>query len=71
MIINTIIEHENNLYTAGYDGKVKKWTNLDKGPKLAGEIAIGNCINTLCVGPDNTIFAGTDDGLIRRLHFDE
>lgn len=69
MIINVIIATEDAIFTAGYDGKVKKWTDLAKGPKLAEEISVGKCVNSLCFGPDNTIFAGDAAGLVKRIRF--
>lgn len=57
------------LITAGYDGKVKKWTNLGTDPKLVEEIDTGKCINCLCLGSDSTIYAGDSNGLIKRLRF--
>lgn len=69
MIINTICATEDTLYTAGFDGKVKKWVDLDKGPKLGAEIDTGKCINAICNGPNNTVYVGDSDGLIKRISF--
>lgn len=69
MIINAICELDDFLFTAGYDGKVKKWKNIDKEPTVVEEINTGKCINVLCPGPEHTIFAGDSDGLIKRLKF--
>lgn len=69
MIINTIIATDTAIFTAGYDGKVKKWTNLDKEVKLAEEIEVGKCVNSLCFGPEDTIFTGNADGSVKRIRF--
>lgn len=69
MIINAMCDTEEFLFTAGYDGKVKKWKDLEKDPKLVEEIDTGKCINTLIVGPDHTVFVGDSDGFVKRLRF--
>lgn len=71
MIINVMIVDATGeyLYTAGYDGKVKKWKNLANDPTLVEEIDTGKCINCLCLGPSSTLFAGDSDGFIKRLQF--
>lgn len=69
MIINSICAVDDFLFTAGFDGKVKKWTNLGKVPTLVAEIDTGKCINVLCAGPDGTVFAGDADGYVKRLLF--
>lgn len=69
MIINVIIATEDTLFTAGYDGKVKKWIINEKEPESTEEIDVGKCVNTLCFGPDHSIFAGTAEGLVKRLRF--
>lgn len=57
------------LFTAGFDGKVKKWKNLDKAPTLVEEIDTGKCINALCVGPEHTVYVGDSAGFVKRLRF--
>lgn len=57
------------LFTAGFDGKVKKWNNLDKAPVLVEEIDTGKCINTMVAGPENTVFVGDSDGFVKRVLF--
>lgn len=69
MIINTMCTVDDFLFTAGYDGKVKKWTNFDKTPTLVEEIDTGKCINILCAGPNQTVFAGDSEGFFKRLQF--
>lgn len=71
MIINAmlVVDEGLTLITAGWDGKVKKWTNLGPAPKLVEEISTGKCINCLCLGPNSTVFAGDADGLIKRIKF--
>lgn len=71
MIINALLVMGDGLIliTAGWDGKVKKWTNLGAAPKLVEEVETGKCINCLCLGPNSTIYAGDSDGLIKRIRF--
>lgn len=69
MIINAICATDNALFTAGYDGKIKKWIDLEKGPKLGETIETGKCINTLCVGPNDSIYSGDSEGVVKRLQF--
>lgn len=69
MIINAMCTADEFLFTAGYDGKVKKWKDLDKDPKLVEEIDTGKCINTLIEGPDHTVFVGDSEGFVKRLRF--
>lgn len=69
MIINVIIANEDALFTAGYDGRVKKWIISEKEPKLAEEIDVGKCVNTLCFGPDHSVYAGDANGSVKRLRF--
>lgn len=69
MIIIAICGTDKEIFTAGWDGKVKKWINIDTSPKLASEVTIGKCINTLCNGPDGTVYCGSSDGIVRCLRF--
>uniref|UniRef100_A0A182NCV7 Zinc finger protein ZPR1 n=1 Tax=Anopheles dirus TaxID=7168 RepID=A0A182NCV7_9DIPT len=51
MIINAIVAQDDFLYTAGYGGVIKQWSELDaKEPKLCDEIVLGSsgiCINVV------------------------
>lgn len=69
MAINAICAVDDFLFTAGSDGKVKKWKNFGKAPTLVEEIDTGKCINVLCAGPDGTVFAGDAAGFVKRLLF--
>lgn len=69
MIINAMCADDDFLFTAGFDGKVKKWKDLEKGPILVEEIDTGKCINTICTGPEHTVFIGDVDGFVKRLRF--
>lgn len=69
MIINAFCGVNNTLFSGGWDGKVKKWNDIDKNPKLAGEVDIGCCINSICNGEIGNIYVGACDGVIRRIHF--
>lgn len=69
MIINAIVATDDAVYTAGYDGKVKKWVDLENGAKNVETIDVGKCVNTLCIGPNNTIYSGDSSGMIKRLQF--
>lgn len=69
MIINAMCVGDEYLFTAGFDGKVKKWKNLGKEPTLVEEVDTGKCINCLCVGPSPTIFAGDSEGFVKRVRF--
>lgn len=57
------------LFTAGYDGKVKKWKDVEQGPVLVEEIDTGKCINTLIPGSEHTVYVGDVDGFVKRLQF--
>lgn len=59
------------LFTAGKDGKVKKWENVETEPKLVQEIDTGKCINVMIPGPDQTVFVGDAEGFVKRLQFAE
>lgn len=69
MIINAICGNEYNLYTGGYDGKIKKWVELESSPQNVGEATVGNCINALCIGPNNSVFVADSRGMISRIGF--
>ncbi|XP_055613432.1 uncharacterized protein LOC129759896 [Uranotaenia lowii] len=72
MIINCLLGANQYLYTAGYDGFVKQWTNLDsKEPLLAGEVNTGGgCVNAICLGSDvSTVYSGGGDGVLRLVKF--
>lgn len=59
------------LYTAGKDGKVKKWENVETEPTLVEEIDMGKCINVMVTGPDHTVYVGDAAGFVKRLEFAE
>lgn len=69
MIINAIVAAGDTVYTAGYEGKVKKWVDLENGAKNAETVDVGKCVNALCIGPNNSVYAGDSSGVIRRLQF--
>jgi len=70
LIINAMSGNEKTLFTAGYDGIVKMWTDIMDTGKLSGELNIGSCVNSLCHGPnDHTVFVGTSDGKVRKALF--
>lgn len=68
-IINAICATEDTLYTAAFDGKVKKWTDLEKGPKLVGEVDTGTCLNCICIGPEETVYVGDTEGNVKQIGF--
>ncbi|XP_013109836.1 E3 ubiquitin-protein ligase TRAF7 [Stomoxys calcitrans] len=70
MIINAFCSDGTNLYSGGYDNKVKGWTDMDQ-PKLKalGEVEAGSCVNALCCGTANAVYIATSDGVIRRAKF--
>lgn len=59
------------LYTAGYDGRVKKWIELggNEAPLLAGDVRIGCCVNALCAGPAGVVYVADTRGVISRVGF--
>lgn len=70
MIINSICGNDNELFTAGYDGKIKKWIELENNsPHIAGEAVVGVCINSICMGPTGIIYAADTNGIISRAVF--
>lgn len=69
LIINAVCGTNDRLYTAGYDGKVKKWVELENGAQNSGEIETGVCINHLCNGLENTVYVGDTNGVIKRVQF--
>lgn len=69
MIINGICAIEDCIFTAGSDGIVKKWMDVDKEPTLVEEIDTGKCINLIVAGHDDFIFVGDTDGYVKRLQF--
>lgn len=69
MIINVMCSIDEYLFTAGYDGKVKKWKNVENGPELVEEIDTGKCINAMIPGPEHTVYVGDADGFVKRLQF--
>ncbi|XP_055384495.1 uncharacterized protein LOC129614120 [Condylostylus longicornis] len=71
MIINAISGNEKTLFSGGFDGIVKMWSDISDIGKLSGELNVGSCINSLCHGPnEQTVFVGTSDGYIRKVEFE-
>ena len=75
MIINAMAAKDEYLYTAGYGGIIKQWSELDaKQPKLTGEVVVGSngiCINAVAMGADKTnLYAGCSDGTLQLVAFD-
>lgn len=69
MIINSICG-DSHLYTGCYNGKVKRWIDIETAPTLSGEVNIGNCINTMCSsGTNNVVYCGNTDGILRKIVF--
>lgn len=71
MIINSICGSDNNeFYTGGWDGTVKKWIIDGTSVKSLGGVNLNSCINTITVGENMTsVFAGCADGMIRKITF--
>lgn len=73
MIINALCGSARELYTAGYDGHVKRWVDLDSAePLFSGDAQIGSCVNALCVdenGADGTVYVADTQGVISRVCF--
>lgn len=74
MIINAMDAKDDYLYTAGYGGIIKQWSDLDaKEPKLNGEILLGSsgvCVNSVAIGADKThVYAGCSDGALQLVKF--
>lgn len=57
-VINALCASNDSLFTAGNDGIVKRWKNLDRKPTVVETIDVGKRINALCVGPIHTIHVG-------------
>lgn len=58
-----------NIYTAAFDGKVKKWVGIDTEPKIVDEFPSGKCVNAMVNGPNNTLYIGNADGQIQQITF--
>lgn len=69
MIINTICSSGIDLYSAGYDGKVKKWVEVENSPQNVGEVSIGRFINAICMGIDNRVYVADTNGVISEVCF--
>lgn len=69
MIINTVCSSGSDLYTAGYDGKVKKWVEVENSPQNVGEVTIGRFINAICMGADNRVYVADTLGVISEVNF--
>lgn len=46
------------MFTAGTDGKVKRWKHLDRKPTVVESIDVGKRINALCTGPIHAVVVG-------------
>ncbi|KAJ6637963.1 hypothetical protein Bhyg_10694 [Pseudolycoriella hygida] len=57
-VINALCATDDSLFTAGGDGIVKKWKNLDRKPTIVETVTIGKSITALCVGPIHTVHVG-------------
>lgn len=66
MIINAVHGTENYLFSACYQGVIKR---LNPDLTEAGEVKVGICANTLAVEDDNTIYVGFTDGSIQKISF--
>jgi len=73
MIINCFCSDGDILFTGGYDGKVKKWIGVgtETGLEMYSVVDVGACVNSLCLGPDNSLYAAITDGSIKRIRFYE
>lgn len=60
---------DSELYSAGYDGKVKKWVELENVAQNVGEVTIGSFINAICLGFKNALFVADTTGMISRVSF--
>lgn len=69
MIINAMCTVDDYVYSAGYDGIVKKWQISEKGAAIVEEISTGKCINTMVAGLDDTVYVGDSDGFVKRVTF--
>lgn len=70
MIINAICGNERELFTAGYDGHVKRWTELEAAEPLnVGDARIGHCVNAICEGADGVVYVADTRGMISRVGF--
>lgn len=70
MIINALCGTAKELYTAGWDGHVKRWVELDgREPLIAGDVSVGCCVNALCAGADGVVYVGDTRGVISRVSF--
>lgn len=57
-LINAICANDDSLFTAGADGIVKRWKNLDRKPTVIETIDVGKSINALCIGPIHVVIVG-------------
>lgn len=68
MIINSICGNDNFLFSAGYDGKIKCWGDIDKSkPSAIGEADVGNCVNSICLGNGNEVYAACSNGTVHKV----
>lgn len=70
MIINAIVGVNTAIYTAGWDGFVKKLVDIEIDPTVSDEANVSSCVNSICVGAsDNIVYAGCSDGTIKKIVF--
>jgi WD40 repeat protein len=70
LIVNALCGSTTEIYSGGYDNKVKRWTNIEKEPTFGGEAAIDTCVNTICLGAEaGKVYAAGSDGLVKLINF--
>ena len=62
---------EDEFFTAGADGKLKRWVDIEGGGYNSDEVSLGTRINAICMGRDKDIvYAADASGLVQRITFD-
>ncbi|KXJ72121.1 hypothetical protein RP20_CCG018807 [Aedes albopictus] len=72
MIINCLLGTNDHLYSAGYDGYVKKWSCSEKEPELLAEVNLeAGCLNALqqLAADNSTVYVGGSDGILKLVKF--
>lgn len=73
MIINALCGNDKELFTAGYDGHVMRWTQLESTESVViGDVVIGSCVNALCTNAksvEGTVYVADTRGSISRVTF--